>query len=85
MPMTIEPKMNHTEGSMKSLKATLGSRMRNNAWTTAMSTLVTPIGTTSKTHQREAKRNNPIAALPSGERGKALPAGSMASGQEGEK
>jgi hypothetical protein len=36
MPMIREPKMNSTEGSMKSLKAALAGRMKNRAWTTPM-------------------------------------------------
>ena len=77
MPITIEPKMNHTDGWKNSLKASsapligccspttmMSGRIRNSAWTTAMVMLVTPIGTTSKTHQTAASRNSPRAALP---------------------
>ncbi len=80
MPMTSEPKMNITDGSMKSLKAIFAGRIRNNAWTTPITRLVTPIGMTSNTHQIPASRNRAMAALPSRVSGKRSPAGSTASG-----
>ena len=83
--MTMEPKMNMTDGSMKSRKASLAGRIRNKAWNTPMAMAVTPMGITSNTHQMPAIRNRPMAALPCGERWKSLPAGSMASGQAGMK
>lgn len=83
--MTMEPKMNITEGSMKSRKASLAGRIRKRAWNTPIAMAVMPTGMTSKTHQMPAIRNNPMAALPWGLREKTLPAGSMASGQSGMK
>ena len=82
--MTIEPKMNRTEGSMKSLKATSGLRIRNIAWATPMAMPVTPIGNTSKIHQVAARAKTARAPLPSADRVKCLPIGSIASGQGGE-
>jgi hypothetical protein len=98
MPITTEPKMNHTEGWKNSLNASsapwigLGSptsitsgRIRNSAWTTAMVMLVTPIGTTSNTHHTAASRNIPSAAFPWALSWKASPVGSMAAGQGGDR
>jgi len=56
-PITVDEKMNMTEGPIKSLKATLAGRIRYRAWSTPMARLVTPMGTTSKTHQAPANRN----------------------------
>ena len=72
MPITSEPKMNHTEGSMKSVKATRGSRIRNRAWITPIRMLVTPMGMTSKTHQVAARKNRARAALTFVGQGKGL-------------
>ena len=83
-PITIEAKMNMTEGSMKSLKATLAGRIRNRACSTPIIRLVTPMGTTSKTHQVPASRKIASAPLPSRVSSKCLPTGSMASGQGGD-
>ncbi len=83
-PIMIEAKMKSTEGSMKSLKATLAGRMRNRAWSTPMARLVTPMGTTSKTHQVPASRKTARAPLASRLSSKCLPLGSMASGQGAE-
>ena len=85
MPIIMAPKMNITEGSMKSRKASLAGRMANSAWKTPMAMAVTPMGMTSNTHQMPAIKNSPMAALPSGESAKCLPAGSMASAQGGAK
>ena len=84
-PINREPKMNHTEGSMKSVIATRGSRISQRDWNTAMAMAVTPTGTTSKTHQMPAKRNRPRAACPSLESAMDWPAGSTVSGKEGAK
>ena len=78
IPNISEPKMNQTDGSMKSVKAVRVGRMKSNAWTTAIVMLVTPIGTTSVTHQVAARRKRASAALPSLESAKASPCGSTA-------
>ena len=83
MPMTTEPKMNSTDGSMKSLKAAAGLRMRNRAWRVPINRLVTPMGTTSKIHQVAATANTARAPLAWVLRTKCSPLGSMASGQAG--
>ena len=85
MPMTRDPKMNHTDGSMKSVNAVRAGRIRNRAWTVPIATAVTPMGTTSETHQVRASRKRPSEALPSRESAKCLPAGSTASGHAGER
>ena len=56
MPMTREAKMNQTDGTMKSEKASLAGRTRKSAWRMPIMMLVTPMGTTSKTHQMPASR-----------------------------
>jgi len=77
--------MNQTDESMKSVKATRAGRIKNSACMTPMTIAVTPIGTTSVTHQVAAKRNNASAALPSRVKIERSPLGSTASGQAGEK
>jgi hypothetical protein len=49
-----------------------------------MARLVTPMGTTSNTHQVPASKKTAIAPLPSLLSSKCLPMGSMASGHCGE-
>ncbi len=78
IPKTSEPKMNQTDGSMKSVNATRAGRIRKSAWTTPMAMLVTPIGITSVTHQVAARKKSASAAFPSRVRGKAWPCGSRA-------
>ena len=85
IPITSEPKMNHTEGSMKSVKATFGSRMRKSACTTPMAIAVTPMGITSKIHHVAARRKRASEAFPSRESENAFPSGSIASAHGGEK
>ena len=72
IPITSEPMMNQTDGSMKSPKATFAGRMSSRAWTTPMAMAVTPMGTTSKTHQTRARPKRAIEALPSRVRAKRL-------------
>jgi len=81
--MTMDAKMKSTEGSMKSLKATLAGRIRNITWSTPMARLVTPIGTTSKTHHMPASRKMAIAPWPSRDSEKVSPLGSTAAGNGG--
>ena len=83
-PITTEAKMNRTDGSMKSLNASSGVRIKNRAWSTPIAMLVTPMGSTSNTHQVPASMNTANAPLASRLRGKCLPMGSTASGQGGE-
>ena len=83
-PITTEAKINSTEGSMKSLKATFAGLIRKSACRMPIARLVTPIGTTSKTHQVPARRKTASAPLASLERAKCFPSGSIASGQGGE-
>jgi len=82
-PIMMEAKMNITDGSMKSLKASLAGRMRNSACSTPMARLVMPMGTTSKTHQVPASRKTAKAPLASRLSRNRSPWGSMASGQGG--
>ena len=83
VPMTTEPKMNHTEGSKKSRRASLAGRIMNSTWKRPMAMAVMPMGMTSKIHQTPAMRNRPMDILPSQESWKTLPAGSLASGRPG--
>ena len=76
--------MNQTDGSMKSVNAVFAGRIRNSACTTPMAIAVTPMGTTSNTHQIRASMNRPMAALPSRLSTKCSPAGSTASGHRGD-
>ena len=85
IPIIRDPKMNHTDGSKKSVNASRAGRMRKRAWTTPMVMLVTPMGTTSVTHQVAAKKKSAKAAFPSLLSRKASPMGSTASGGEGAK
>jgi len=85
IPKMSEPMMNHTDGSMKSVKASRAGRMRNRAWTTAIAMPVTPIGMTSDTHQVAARRNRPSAALPSRVSANEAPRGSTAGSGTGAK
>ena len=64
-PIMIEAKINMTEGTIKSVKASRAGRIRNMACRTPMARLVTPMGTTSKTHQVAASRNTAMAPLAS--------------------
>ena len=64
-PMTIDPIMNQTDGSIKSVNATREFLIKNSDWTTAMVILVTPMGITSNIHHVAARKNNPSAAFPS--------------------
>ena len=57
--------MNMTEGAIISLKAASAGRIRNTACIRPINSEVTPMGTTSKTHQVPAKRNMARAPLPS--------------------
>ena len=81
MPNMSDPRMNQTEGSKKSVNATLAGRMRRIAWMTPIAMLVTPMGTTSLIHQAAAKRKRAMAAWPSGVRGNSRPWGSYRPGK----
>ena len=72
--------MNITDGSIKSLKVFFAGRIKNKHCTTPIVKLVTPIGTTSKTHQIPANRNKAKAAFPSLVRVNCSPLGSIALG-----
>lgn len=84
MPIISEPKMNQTDGSMKSVKAWRAGRIKNTAWTAPMAMAVIPMGTTSVIHQVAARRNSARAALPSWLKTKAFPSGLIAGSQEGD-
>ena len=76
----MEPKMKSTLGSMKSLKASLAGRTKKSTCKTPMVRLVTPMGTTSNTHQVAASKKTAKEPFPSGDKAKAFPLGSIAGG-----
>ena len=70
---------------MKSVNAFCAGRIKNRTCKTPMVKLVTPMGTTSKTHQVPPRRNTASAPLASLLKIKCFPVGSIASGHGGEK
>ena len=83
VPMTTDPKMNHTEGSKKSRSASLAGRIMNSTWNRPMAMAVMPMGMTSKIHHTPAIKNSPMDILPAQVSVKTFPAGSLASGKPG--
>ena len=83
MPISSEPTMNHTEGSMKSVNAVRESRISHTDWTMPITMAVMPTGMTSNTHHRLASRNRPRAAWPSRPSTTARPSGAVLSGRPG--
>ena len=83
-PMTTDAKINMTDGSIKSVKATFAGRIKKRACNTPIARLVIPMGTTSKTHQVPASRNIAKAPFPSRVKVKRSPIGSTASAHGGE-